>query len=53
MLREQNELKEINTSHCVSEPGRKKKSDHLLICDSSMVLTAKIELRYHAVQEAR
>jgi hypothetical protein len=53
MLREQNELREINTSHCVSEPGRKKKGDHLHVCDSCMVMTAKIEVRYNGIAEAR
>jgi hypothetical protein len=53
MFREHAIMKEIHTSHCVSDRGKLKKIDHLCNCDSTMVPTEKIEQRCAPAGEVR
>ncbi|MBN1532248.1 MAG: hypothetical protein JXA20_06275 [Spirochaetes bacterium] len=53
MFREHAYMKEIHTTHCVSDHGKLKKMDHLYNCDSTMVSTEKIEQRCSLVGEVR
>ncbi len=46
-------IQEINTSHCVSDQAKMKKSDSLNNCNADMVLTAKVEQRCALVGEVR
>ena len=53
MFREKSGLSDVNTSHCLSVPSNKRKNEQLLNCDSNMVVTTKIEMRYQPMGEVR